>query len=80
MARHWAPVKMATDKLPEAKIKTLGNVMVNMKLGALVFKLIFTKAEAKAQTLGDRADTLAQVETKTLSNTEVEAYLLQRAG
>lgn len=48
MARHWALVKMATDKLPEAKIKTLGNVMVNMKLGALVFKLIFTKAEAKA--------------------------------
>ena len=72
MARHWALVKMATDKLTEAKIKTLGNVMVDMKLDALVFKLVFTKGGAKAQTLGDGADTLAWVKTKTLSNTQVD--------
>lgn len=55
---------MATDKLAEAKIKTLGNVMVDMKLDALVFKLVFTKGGAKAQTLGDGADTLAWSENQ----------------
>ena len=67
MAGYWALVKMAKDEMAEGKIKTLGNVMV-----ALVFKLVFTKAEPKARQLGDRADTLARVETKTLSNTQVD--------
>ena len=62
---------MATDKMAEGKIKTLANVMVDMQYDALVFKLVFPKAEAKAQTLSDRADTLARVESKTLSNTQV---------
>lgn len=70
MARYWALVKMATDEMAEGK--TLGNVMVDMKHDALVFKRVFTKAEPKAQTLGDRPDTLARVETKTLSNTQVD--------
>ncbi len=51
MARYWALVKMATDEMAEEKIKTLGNVMVHMKHDALVFKLVFTQAELKAQTL-----------------------------
>lgn len=72
MARYWALVKMATDEMAEGKINSLGNVMVDMKHDALVFKLVFTKAEPKAQTLGERADTLARVETKTLSNTQVD--------
>ena len=57
--------------MAEGKIKTLSNVMVDMQHDALVFKLVFPKATAKAHTLGDRADTLARVETKTLSNTQV---------
>jgi len=67
-----ALVDTPTDKLPEAGIKTLGNVLVDAKLDALVYTLVFTKVEAKAQTLGDKADTLAEVEAKTLSDALVD--------
>ena len=40
-------VKMATVKLGEEEIKTLKNELVNVKLDALVYTLVSTKAEAK---------------------------------
>lgn len=49
MARHRALVDTPKDKLPEAGIKTLSNVLVDVKVAALVYTLVFTKPETKAQ-------------------------------
>jgi len=47
LARNWALVEMATDKLAKAGIKTLGNVLVDVKLEAQVLHAGFYKSRGE---------------------------------